>query len=300
MVTLGGGTLFGAARTHRKRLKEHHIEALQEREQAIHDPSRALLFAAEQRRFEPFALKELAADVALSLADAQGLVTALSARGELVDAGRGLLLSKSFAEQAKEAVKRALKQLHKAHPLKKLVEIRELRTKVTLPETVVQLAKELLTKQGVVVEEGGPGNLRLASHRPAVSADDERLLHELRALYAAADLQPPTIEEAAAKLAALPKKITGLLDLLADEGEIVRVGMLRFVSAAIEKAKSELARVARSHGGEVVIPELRDALKTSRKFMIPLLEHFDGIGLTARSGDKRFLRESRLEKSSPG
>jgi selenocysteine-specific elongation factor len=41
-----------------------------------------------------------------------------------------------------------------------------------------------------------------------------------------------------------------------------------------------------------VIPELRDALKTSRKYMIPLLEHFDGIGLTARSGDKRFLKRA--------
>ncbi len=53
-------------------------------------------------------------------------------------------------------------------------------------------------------------------------------------------------------------------------------------------------RVAKAHGGEVVIPELRDALATSRKFMIPLLEHFDGAGLTARRGEKRFLRESRV------
>jgi selenocysteine-specific elongation factor len=148
----------------------------------------------------------------------------------------------------------------------------------------------------VVVEEGAPGNLRLASHSPAVSAEDMRLLQELRAHYATADLQPPTAEEAAAKLGALPKKVATLLELLADEGEIVRVGTLRFARTAIDKAKSELARIARAHNGEVIIPALRDALATSRKFMIPLLEHFDGIGLTARSGEKRFLRESRLEK----
>ncbi len=299
MVTLGGGLLFGAARTHRRRLKAHHIEALEQREQALHDPLEAVKFAAEQRRFEPFAAKELASDVALPLADAQGLVAELVSRGDLIDGGRGQLLSKSFAEQAKESMKRALKELHKSHPLKKLVEIRDLRARVgELPESVLQLARELLVKQGVVVEEGAPGNLRLASHRPAVSADDERLLVELRALYAAAGLQPPATEEAAAKLAALPKKIAGLLELLADEGEVVRVGPLRFARAAMERARAELVRVAKAHGGEVVIPELRDALETSRKFMIPLLEHFDGIGLTARSGDKRFLRESRLEKTA--
>jgi len=295
MVTLGGGLLFGPARTHRRRLKEWHIAALSQREQALADPSLALRFAAEQRRFEPFTLAELAADVALTRADAQGVADALLAQGELVDVGRGALLSRKFADEAKAAVQAALKKLHKAHPLKKLVEIRELRSDAALPETTLTLARELLVKSGAVVEEGPPGHLRLASHRPAISPQDERLLDELRALYATADLQPPTTEEAAAKLAALPKKVASLLELLADEGEVTRVGTLRFSRSAMERAKSELARVAKAHGGEVVIPELRDALQTSRKFMIPLLEHFDGSGLTVRSGDKRFLRESRLE-----
>ncbi len=298
MVTLGGGVLFGAARTHRRRLKEWHIEALEQRELALADPALALRFAAEQRRFDPFTSKELATDGALSLADAEGLVRGLLGSGGLIEVGRGLLLSKLFADQAKEAVKGALKTLHKAHPLKKLIEIRELRTSVNLPETTLQLAKELLVQQAVVVEEGAPGNLRLASHRPAVSADDERLLNELRALYATADMQPPLIEEAAVRLSALPKKVTSLLELLADEGEIVRVGVLRFARTAIDRARAELVRIAKSHGGEVVIPELRDALQTSRKFMIPLLEHFDGTGITSRNGDKRFLRESRLEQQA--
>jgi selenocysteine-specific elongation factor len=294
MVTLGGGVLFGAARTHRKRLKEYHIEAVSQREQALADPLLSLRFAAEQRRFEPFQLKELAADVGLPLVDADALARELIGRGELVELGRGLFLSGSFVEQAKETVKTALKALHKAHALKKLVEIRELRARVELPEPTLQLVKQQLVAQGVVVEEGAPGSLRLASHRPAVSADDERLLEQLRTLYGAAGLQPPTAEEAAARLASTERKIATLLDLLCDEGELVRVATLRFARAALEKARSELVRVAKAHAGEVVIPELRDALATSRKFMIPLLEHFDAAGLTSRRGDKRFLRESRV------
>ena len=300
MVTLGGGTLFGAARTHRRRLKEWHIEALEQREQALADPSLALRFAAEQRRFEPFELRDLATDVALTLADAQGLARELQSAGALVDVGRGQLLSKKFADEATEAVQAALKKLHKAHPLKKLVEIRELRASADLPESTLSLARELLIKRGAVIEEGLPGHLRLTSHRPAISADDERLLGELRALYAAADLQPPLAEEAAEKLHALHKKVASLLALLADEGEVMRVGPLFFVQAAYERARSELIRIAKAHAGEVVIPELRDALKTSRKFMIPLLEHFDGSGLTVRSGDKRFVRESKIAAGKGG
>ncbi len=299
MVTLGGGVLFGAARTHRRRLKEWHIEALKQREVALADPTLQLRFAAEQRRFEPFTLKELAADVGLSLADADGLVAQLLRDGWLVEAGRGQLLSRQFADAAKDALKAGLKACHKAHPLKKLIEIRELRAKVELPEPTLQLARELLIKDGAVTEGNVPGHLRLASHQPAVSPADEQLLEELRALFATADLQPPTIEDAAARFGALPKKVTNLLELLADEGEIVRVGVLRFARSAMERAKSELIRVGRAHGGEVMIPELRDSLQTSRKFMIPLLEHFDGSGITVRSGDKRFLRESRIAAQSP-
>ncbi len=156
------------------------------------------------------------------------------------------------------------------------------------------LARELMVADGSVIEEGAPGHLRLASHSPAVSAADERLLDELRALYATAELQPPATEEAAERLSAPAKKVGMLLELLADEGEVTRVGPWRFARSALERARAELIRIARAHQGEVVIPELRDTLQTSRKFMIPLLEHFDGVGLTVRSGDKRFLRESRV------
>ena len=35
--------------------------------------------------------------------------------------------------------------------------------------------------------------------------------------------------------------------------------------------------------------ELKDAMGTSRKYAIPLLEYFDDKGITRRSGDERVL-----------
>jgi selenocysteine-specific elongation factor len=40
------------------------------------------------------------------------------------------------------------------------------------------------------------------------------------------------------------------------------------------------------------VATFRDALGTSRRFALPLLEYFDGRGLTRRQGDYRVLRES--------
>jgi selenocysteine-specific elongation factor len=42
--------------------------------------------------------------------------------------------------------------------------------------------------------------------------------------------------------------------------------------------------------GELSIPELRDAIGTTRKFLIPILEAFDTEGLTQRRGNARVLK----------
>jgi selenocysteine-specific elongation factor len=38
---------------------------------------------------------------------------------------------------------------------------------------------------------------------------------------------------------------------------------------------------------------LRDLLGTSRKYLIPILEHLDDIGVTRREGNQRTLREPK-------
>ena len=45
-----------------------------------------------------------------------------------------------------------------------------------------------------------------------------------------------------------------------------------------------------ARNGELSIPELRDAVGTTRKFLIPILEAFDTEGLTQRRGNTRVLR----------
>jgi hypothetical protein len=44
--------------------------------------------------------------------------------------------------------------------------------------------------------------------------------------------------------------------------------------------------------GEATASELRKALKTTRRILIPLLEKLDRDGVTARRGDVRVLRKA--------
>jgi selenocysteine-specific elongation factor len=43
----------------------------------------------------------------------------------------------------------------------------------------------------------------------------------------------------------------------------------------------------------ITMAEFRDVVGTSRKYVVPLLEHFDSAGLTIRDGDYRALRTTR-------
>jgi selenocysteine-specific elongation factor len=44
--------------------------------------------------------------------------------------------------------------------------------------------------------------------------------------------------------------------------------------------------------GPSTVAELKTALGSSRRIVVPLLEYLDRAGLTARQGDRRILRRS--------
>ncbi len=295
-LTLGGGRILGGAAHHRRRLKSFHIDALRGREQALTDPLRAAELAAVDHRFQPFSMQELAVDLSLDEKDAQELLGQALKGREIIELSRGVFLSQQFFDQGRKQVLKVLSDLHKAHPLKKLIELREMRAAADLPEPTLKALLTRLVADGAVVEEGSAGQLRLASHKPAVDAKDERLLEDLRKAIFAADCSPPEIEALASRLGCEARHLSRLALLLCDEGDVVRVGTLFFDRRAVERTRAELIDNAHRHQGEVAIPELRDRLSTSRKYMIPLLEFFDGQGLTVRRGDKRFLRESHVAK----
>ncbi len=54
------------------------------------------------------------------------------------------------------------------------------------------------------------------------------------------------------------------------------------------------------HKGEITAGEFRDLLQISRKYAIPLLEHFDNQRLTMRIGDKRVLRKAAPDGRAGG
>ena len=75
--------------------------------------------------------------------------------------------------------------------------------------------------------------------------------------------------------------------------ELVRRGLVverdgfYFAPSAIARAAETVARLLARQPEGVTVAEVRDALGTSRKWLLPLLAHLDASGITRRRGDVR-------------
>jgi selenocysteine-specific elongation factor len=88
-------------------------------------------------------------------------------------------------------------------------------------------------------------------------------------------------------------RIEGLaesIDTLLATGALVRVGDDLYRRAQLQHARTVLASVLKDGSG-ATMAQLRDAFGTSRKYALPLMEYFDGVGVTIRDGDLRRLRK---------
>jgi selenocysteine-specific elongation factor len=81
-----------------------------------------------------------------------------------------------------------------------------------------------------------------------------------------------------------------VLDALQSEGTLTTTepGII-FTSEAVSTAKSIFKGIAFNHTS-VTLAQFRDALATSRKYALSLLEHFDRINFTRKEGEGRLLK----------
>jgi selenocysteine-specific elongation factor len=105
-----------------------------------------------------------------------------------------------------------------------------------------------------------------------------------------AGLAPPLPAELAAALALDPGRLTPVLDSLVKRGEVVRVGRtLFFARRPLDEVRDRL-RAFLVENGSITTQQMKSLVGGSRKYAIPLAEHFDAEKLTLRVGELRRLR----------
>ena len=110
---------------------------------------------------------------------------------------------------------------------------------------------------------------------------------KLRAALAAKPLEPPSRKELATD-----QQTIQALRFLIQSGEAIDIGPeLVLLADQFARASESVRSFLQAHRSATV-SELRQAVGTNRRVIVPLLEHLDRLGVTLRQGDKRTLRSA--------
>ena len=174
---------------------------------------------------------------------------------------------------------------HSEHPLEEGLEISEARALLAeerglgAPGVAEALLEEAVAA-GRLVRSGT--SVRTPLHAPSTKGREDA--GRLVAAVSGAEPTPPTVRE----LAGLGFGLD-LVKAVVAEGRLVRISPELVVTPAF-LARAQEAVIAGAEGGALTVSRFREALGTSRKYAVPLLEYFDSHGLTRRDGDLRFIR----------
>ena len=132
--------------------------------------------------------------------------------------------------------------------------------------------------------------------RTSRSLTDEQsaFFERVVALDASQPLAPAPLDAVVAELRAA--RIAGLaqaFDTLLATGALVKVGADVYRGRQIAEIRSRLELAIR-RDGPITMARFRDAVGTTRKFAVPLMEWFDATGVTVRDGDVRALRRRAI------
>jgi selenocysteine-specific elongation factor len=182
----------------------------------------------------------------------------------------------------------ALARFHEAHPLaagEDVAAVRDMlgahlsRAGTTSDPGLVDALLADLEDRGTIARDGTA--LRLTAHRVAAEqSDDVRRLVET---VAAGEPTPPTVAELLAD--GIGREA---IDAAVRAELLIRVSNDLVMTPGFVQRGRDAVQAAGAIG--ITVSAFREALGTSRKYALPLLEHFDARGISRREGDVRVAR----------
>jgi selenocysteine-specific elongation factor len=257
----------------------------------------------------PLEIAELARRCHMPLPETQAICDKLTADGAAINAGGTTLMHRTILDAAIATMLGHLEDFHKQNKLRLGIDEPDLVTALSgqragsvsdganhapsanvhsataISKAVFSLALWELIRKGKVVRRGTV--LSLAGKGPNVSAADMELCSQIEAALGAAKITPPSPYELSQQLSCPLPRLEAMIRLLCDQGKLVRLDQNLVMHAdAVESAKKVALALFVAKGGFETV-DFRDALGVSRKFAVPLLDYFDTIRLTVRSGSRR-------------
>jgi len=180
-----------------------------------------------------------------------------------------------------------IENAHKKNPERAGLDLKDLRAALgdQTPEVfealVLHLCADDFVRKGPVIAQ--------LSHRPALPPDLQLAATKIREALSKKPFDPLSRKEIA-----LNPHAGQALRFLIEQGEIVDVGQnVILLRESFEQMQNAVVAFI-SERGPSTVSDLRQELRTSRRVIVPFLEHLDRAGITQRQADRRKLRDQTV------
>ena len=163
------------------------------------------------------------------------------------------------------------------------VDLRELRSALGIQDWEVfeSLVADLC--EGDFVRKGSV--IARTSHRPTLPGQLQLVEKRIREILTAQPFDPPS-----RKAIESDPQARQVVRFLIENGDLTELALdVLLLRESFERMKSLMVQFISEHG-PATVSQLRQALGSSRRVMVPFLERLDREGVTRRMGDKRSLR----------
>ena len=295
MVTLGGGEVLDRSRWRLKAGKEFVVESMRRKMEALGTPEAFITSVMQEEELVIHEQADLARRAAMTTEDVANSLDSLQQSGVIEPTSDGKWALREGLERGAERVLDALDHAYREDPYRISVKVLEIRDRTRLVDAFLDKVIEDLVAGGKIEKIRG-GRILQPGREPEFSDAEQAALASLREHYLQHLFDPARAEDLASSIGVESSLIEKLQSFLIDRGEVIRIATDVALSVeAIPQAVQKLAVLFEKEGA-FTASQAKDALGTTRKFAIPLLEHLDKTGWTRRKGDRREIRSEKLEE----
>ena len=286
LETIGGGVILDDMPRRHKRNVPAVLEALKIKESGSQG-DQVLQLLREMALTLPDK-KKLAAKLQENEETLEQEFTTLLQEGKIVEPLPGRYVASAVLDTVAASVKNQLAGYHKQNPLHAGMKAAELRQKVfkSMEQTCADALLAELCGEGLIRREGE--RYAMSDFAVHYTKRQTAIKAKLLDIYEKAGIEPGTVEEISALFAANEKAdLKQVLDSVLSSGELIMLSpQLCYSPSAYGKAL-EAAKALFAENSAVTLAQMRDALGTSRKFALAILEYFDRNYYTRKDGDAR-------------
>jgi selenocysteine-specific elongation factor len=285
METIGGGVILEPNPNKHKRFKEDTLEELKVKEEGSPEDIIDKIVKQYGNKFETIGY--YATQTGMAESAIEEVICNLVAEGSVIKFSNHIT-HRTYLDKIEEEIIKVLNEYHSKNPLKAGILKEELRNKV-LPQAKGKLYDNLLDyyeKNKIIHVKA---NIVSTSNFEVTFTDEqEKIRAEIEKIYFHAEFNPPIPEEFI-KSNKNEKQNRMVFNALIEMNRLVKIDDdIVFHVAHYDRAVAIIKDFIQQHK-EITLSQFRDCLNTTRKYALPLLEHFDQIKMTKRVGDKRIL-----------